>query len=433
MKVVCMPGAVQEKYKLFHEYIDAGFSCAMLDLMEFCSEYAIENREEIFDKRLANLDERATELERTFLPMEPEKLGFVTSFFVQECRRRKIDIAIGRAPALPYDSKRNDSDALMRELVQESIHVCELAGCEYLIVYPLIRQMKSAEDMEKNKEFYRDILKMAKEKPVTILLQNSFELRDGNMVRGKMADPYVLRNLVDELNADCGQEKVGVCLDIGVCNLLGQNVYELIKILGQKVKAAVFSENDGVTESYMIPFTSVMNKLSKMDWLNVIRGLRSIRFDGPIICNYIDSQSAVSHLIRPYLIQYEKKITDLLVWQLSIENAIKKYSSRVLFGAGNMCRNYMKCYGEEFPPLYTCDNNEKIWGTTFEGLEIKNPEELKKLPQDCAIFICNIYYDEIEKQLREMGITNPIERFNDEYLPSMYTDRFDANKREVRK
>ncbi len=89
-----------------------------------------------------------------------------------------------------------------------------------------------------------------------------------------------------------------------------------------------------------------------------------------------------------------------------------------------MCRNYMKNYGEKYPPLYTCDNNSKLWGTIFEGIEVKSPEELKKLPADCGIFICNIYYSEIEAQLREMGIEN-IEYFNDEYMPSYYFDRLE--------
>ncbi len=108
-----------------------------------------------------------------------------------------------------------------------------------------------------------------------------------------------------------------------------------------------------------------------------------------------------------------------------MKNVLKRYSKRVLFGAGNMCRNFMKCYGEEFPPLFTCDNNEARWGEQFEGLEIRPPESLKELPSDCAIFICNIYYKEVERQLREMGISNPIEYFNDEYMPSYYFDRLE--------
>lgn len=83
----------------------------------------------------------------------------------------------------------------------------------------------------------------------------------------------------------------------------------------------------------------------------------------------------------------------------------------------------MKCYGEKYPPLFTCDNNQKLWETEFCGLTVKAPEALLDLPKDCAVFICNIYYREIEAQLRKMGIENPIEFFNDEYMPSFYFDR----------
>ena len=38
------------------------------------------------------------------------------------------------------------------------------------------------------------------------------------------------------------------------------------------------------------------------------------------------------------------------------------------------------------------------------------------------VLICNIYYREIEAQLRELGVEN-IGFFNDEYMPSFYFDR----------
>lgn len=82
----------------------------------------------------------------------------------------------------------------------------------------------------------------------------------------------------------------------------------------------------------------------------------------------------------------------------------------------------MKCYGAKYPPLFTCDNNPKFWDTEFEGLPVKNPEELKKLPADSGVIICNIFYKEIAAQLRSMGIEN-IGYFNDEYMPSFYYDR----------
>jgi len=54
---------------------------------------------------------------------------------------------------------------------------------------------------------------------------------------------------------------------------------------------------------------------------------------------------------------------------------------------------------------------------------MKNPEELRGVPAGCAIFICNIYYREIEAQLREMGIKNPVEYFSDECLSHMYAGK----------
>ena len=87
---------------------------------------------------------------------------------------------------------------------------------------------------------------------------------------------------------------------------------------------------------------------------------------------------------------------------------------------------------EQYPPLFACDNNSNLWETEFEGLVIKNPEELKNLPDDCAIFICNLYYEEIQEQIEAMGLKNPIEWFNDEYLPLKYTDWFDGSERKLK-
>lgn len=256
--------------------------------------------------------------------------------------------------------------------------------------------------------------------PLQAYTVNESIVYHGRNVRGKYNDP-------DKLPED-----VSFCFDVGQCNLVGQNMYDYIVGLGKRLKAVVLRDNNGFQDVAMLPFTCCNQGRSMTDWLGIIRGLRAIDFDGTIIIDFSDSVLAMPHQLKKQCFMLAKEIGNYFVWQLSMERTIRKYDKRVLFGAGNMCRNYMKCYGEAYPPLFTCDNNEKIWGTTFEGLEIKSPKVLKELPPDCAVLICNMYYDEIEQQLRDLGIQNPIERFNDEYLPSMYTDRFDAQKREVR-
>ncbi|MCI9485419.1 MAG: hypothetical protein HFI64_00310 [Lachnospiraceae bacterium] len=196
-------------------------------------------------------------------------------------------------------------------------------------------------------------------------------------MRGTFSDPYELKRFTGELNAQSGKKQYGICADLGVCNLVGQNIYEFLTLLGDAVKAVIVRENDGRTDSALIPFSVSNRGAGRMDYL---------------------------------------------VWQISMERRIKKYRSRVLFGAGNMCRNYIRCYGEAFPPLFTCDNDKAHWGEHFEGLEIRPPEALKQLPADCAVFICNIYYKEIKNQLCEMRIQNPIEYFSDEFMPSYVND-----------
>ena len=61
-------------------------------------------------------------------------------------------------------------------------------------------------------------------------------------------------------------------------------------------------------------------------------------------------------------------------------------------------------------------------GTQFCGLDVKSPEALKNLPKDCGVYICNVYYREIEQQLKRIGYRK-YRVFNDEYLSSYYENR----------
>ena len=180
-------------------------------------------------------------------------------------------------------------------------------------------------------------------------------------------------------------------------------------------------------ETALLPFTCVD---SGTDWLGVIRGLRDVDFDGELVIDFSGTMRAFSPLLRPALYKLARETVKYFSWQIGLEQGMKKYKKLVLFGAGNMCRNYMKNYGEKYPPLFTCDNNSKLWGTEFCGLEVKSPEALKNLPEDCGIFICNIYYREIEEQLRAMGVERNIEYFNDEYMQSFDFNRLDIMARE---
>lgn len=422
MEIICMGQAEGKKSSKFNTCLKtAGFQNMLLDLSLFCTGNELENKERIFDRYIKGQYSD----EGIFISNEPERLEeAISKYHLPALNKNGWSVKIAKAPFLLRDSKRDDLYALMEQLAIESMKVSKKAGAEYIIVEPL--------PDNRNKEFFLALADKAKELEIKILIKNCYDSYNGHFVRGTFADGYSLAEFIDRLNQDCGDEIVGLCMDVGVCNVLGQNMYEFTSVLRDKIKAVVLRENDGVHDSSMLPFTCADKGQDKMDWLNLMRGLRAICFDGMLVVDFRDTMCAHSHLLWSNLAKFAFETIKYIEWQLSIENTIRKYDMRVLFGAGNMCRAYMKCYGQEFPPLFTCDNNEKIWGTTFEGLTIKNPEELKNLPGDCAIFICNIYYDEIEEQLRGMDIKNPIERFNDEFMPSCHFDRIDAETREIK-
>ncbi len=426
MEVVYVPDRVpgKKRAKSIDWLAKAGFRNIALDLRQYCSEYELENREKTIETAKKYPD-------NDFISLSPDKLSEKADRLIAQCKELHLENTIGIAPALPWNTKREELEWLVHKLTLQSIQACNNANCKYIIINPLMKMMETEEEWEKNIAFYLSFETVSAKAGIRILVPNHYREYNGHLMRGVFSDPYELSRFVDELNKMSKNNQYGICADIGICNLIGQNIYEFLALLGDRVKATIIRENNGKTDNALLPFSMASNGISQTDWLGVIRGLRKIDFDGQIIFDFRGTSEAYSHLLRADFDIFIKKVTDYFIWQISMERTIRKYDMRVLFGAGNMCRNYMKCYGKEYKPLFTCDNNSAIWGTEFEGLEIKNPETLRMLPVECAIFICNVYYDEIEKQIRDMGLQNPIERFNDEYLPSMYTDRFDAEKRKV--
>lgn len=391
----------------------AGFQGILADFSKLCIPAAIESfgRGEIRHKRSSKILEH------------PEKLQQAVCILRDKCRQSEIAVDVAAAPYFGKIIERADLRELLVRLSEESICACGSLGCKHLIVRPLYDGTADADIWERNREFYLRLAPLAREHGVVLLLENLCKDINGHLVRGICSDSVMAAEWVDRLNEEVQEERFGFCMDVGACNLCGQNMYDFIEDLGSRIKAVILSDNDGDKEDALLPFSAAHHGQSSVDWLNLIRGLRAVSYDGRLVIDLGDTAGAFSPLLRPSLMKLAKSAADYLQWQIGIERLLEKYSSRVLFGGGNMCRNYMKCYGEKYPPLYTCDNNSERWGTTFCGLTVKPPASLHELPEDTAIFICNIYYREIEQQLRDMGIRNPIEFFNDEYLPSYHFQR----------
>lgn len=405
MNIICAPSGIIDIERPGQGIIDivkSGFCDVLLDASQVCTPIEL--------RVTSSVSENPTDLYQNLKPM------------LVQCRQSQLHTSLAYAPYLERDSKHIESNQLMIQLAEESIKVCKNAKCQAIIIRPLFSSIKPEDEWTVNKKYYLHLAGIAREHNVTILLENQCRDLNGHLIRGICSDGKTALKWIDELNKEAGEERFGFCMDVGVCNLCGQNMYDFVLDLGSRLKAVILRDCDGQIENAMLPFTCVNRSQPLTDWLSLIRGLRDSGFDGHLILSFGDTAKSFSPILRPELLQLARSVANYFQWQIEIENLLRKYKHIVLFGAGNMCRNFMKCYGEKYPPLFTCDNNRSIWGTEFCGLGVRSPDSLLELPEDCGIFICNIYYREIEKQLNGMGIKN-IEFFNDEYMPSYFFDR----------
>lgn len=422
MNIICALAGIVSRVNLRQGVMDiaaAGFCGILLDMSLYCTPSELENM-----GREASKEEKCSQIKAS---KHPEKLHEMLEPLLKQCENRGLAAQAAYAPYLMRETKRTDLNGLVKKLAKESIKTALYAGCKYIVIRPLYAGVPSGDLWKCNREYYLELARDIADTDIMILLENQCKDKNGHLIRGICSDAVEAAEWIDMLNKETGRECFGFCIDAGVCSLCGQNMHDFILALGARIKTVILRDCDGSHENALLPFTCASQGQPQTDWLNLIRGLREIGFDGQLILNIKDTAAAFPPVLRPQLLTMAKSVADYFKWQLEMANVLKKYPARVLFGAGNMCRNYMKCYGEEYPPLYTCDNNSALWGELFCGLEVKNPECLRDLDKGCAVIICNIYYREIAAQLKEMGIENPIEYFNDEYMPSFYYDRINRD------
>ena len=80
-------------------------------------------------------------------------------------------------------------------------------------------------------------------------------------------------------------------------------------------------------------------------------------------------------------------------------------SNIILFGA-RMNGNYAyKKIKKEYAVYAFSDNNQELWGGTYQGISVISPEKLKEIT-NCFVVITTseFYYLPIKKQLNDMGI-----------------------------
>jgi cytidyltransferase-like protein len=77
----------------------------------------------------------------------------------------------------------------------------------------------------------------------------------------------------------------------------------------------------------------------------------------------------------------------------------------VTFGAGDVFREYMQKYGQQYRPVFGVDNNPDKWEREIEGVLIRKPEALRLIPpKDLWVILTTKQVDAVRQQLEKYGI-----------------------------
>lgn len=197
--------------------------------------------------------------------------------FREELHRQKqianaygIDFYQAHGP-WPVDDTSAEKRNTNMEHFKRSVRGCYYLNCPYLVVHPLMPEGWSREDDSDqaerlNREFILELAAYARQYGVTICIENM------PFVFQRLARTKELIRFVRELDLD----NVGICLDTGHCNVLGDDPGACARLCGNLLKAVHIHDNFGNGDDHLVPFVGNIN------WESFRQSLKEIGFEGPL-------------------------------------------------------------------------------------------------------------------------------------------------------
>ncbi len=158
-------------------------------------------------------------------------------------------------------------DFFIRQLL-----TCRELDCKYLVIHPytdgyILNADSHDAIFDKNKRLLELLLPKAKEYGVTICLEN-LPFRWYEMCRVTQ-----VKKLITEFN----DKNLKACLDTGHANVMRENVYDSIKLLGNDLKVLHVHDNyGGDDDRHYYPYRG------NVDWDGFYKGLNEIGFKGTL-------------------------------------------------------------------------------------------------------------------------------------------------------
>lgn len=213
-----------------------------------------------------NLDNRT--------PAAQVKMGIKSEFYgqsIQDLERiadrylaaaEKHGLVITQAHA-PFPPRTGDEDmeAYVLDAIKKSIMMCGRMHCKYLVVHPgcleYSKRTDPQEEWDWNIRMYTSLIPDLKKHGVICCLENMFSRHRGRIMEGPCATAREANRYIDTLNEIAGEKLFAFCLDTGHAVLVGNDLGQFVRELGDRLVALHVHDNDGLNDEHLIPYMGV--------------------------------------------------------------------------------------------------------------------------------------------------------------------------------
>ena len=212
----------------------------------------------------------------------------------------------------PGEDKRNQ---YILEVTEKMFAICEYLGCSNVVIHPWPGpNLRKNEEREINFSFYRKLIPAAKKHHITICLENLFKHYDLDCYDGALSNVDEAVSYIDTLNQEAGENIFGFCLDVGHAVITSANLYHYITTLGNRLTVLHIHDNDGMSDSHMIPYTQMDRRgfRLRIDWESFLRGLKEIGYEGPLAFEVYHGIDVLPERVRPYGLRLVSEIGNYL-------------------------------------------------------------------------------------------------------------------------
>jgi sugar phosphate isomerase/epimerase len=198
---------------------------------------------------------------------------------------KKYGLTIGQAHApSAYVPRKPRETEIMRKCVEKCFAICEELDCRHLVIHPICDgsarypSLTKEDEIRENMAYFSSIIPLLKKHNIICCLENAYSLDWGTKKAYACAcsDMAEANRYIDDLNALAGEKRFAFCLDTGHALMIGTDIYNAIKILGDRLEILHVHDNDGYLDEHTATFLGICN------WGRFIKGLREFGYKGNI-------------------------------------------------------------------------------------------------------------------------------------------------------